>query len=192
MYPQMADRGYGDLPSKSASETGGTPDLACYRARLRLFAARRLGDWGAAEDVTQEALRRTLEALRAGKVENTAALYAFLSQTTLNICLERSRSAGRENRALRRFAASPRAAAADPLSDLITEERRAEVRQALERLDEEDREVLRLTYSEALRSAEIGRRLNLTEGNVRVRRHRALKRLADLLGVTKSPLRPPK
>ncbi len=55
---------------------------------------------------------------------------------------------------------------------------------ALERLDQDDREVLALTYSDALRTAEIAKRLSLTEGNVRVRRHRALKRLGELLGVT--------
>src|SRR6516162_596478 len=54
-------------------------DLALrFSERLTLFAARRLRDRNAAEDVAQEALRRTLEALRAGRIENELALPGFL------------------------------------------------------------------------------------------------------------------
>jgi DNA-directed RNA polymerase specialized sigma24 family protein len=44
-----------------------------------------------------------------------------------------------------------------------------------------------MTYRDELDSEEIGRRLGLSAGAVRVRRHRAIRRLADLLGVTKQP-----
>lgn len=159
--------------------------LERFRNPLRLFAARRTGDWTAAEDIAQEAICRTLEALRNGKVRNAAALPGFVFQTALHVCMHHGSAAGRENRALTRFSASPGPSAVDPLSDLISEERREQVRAALERLDEEDRAVLSLTYVEAASTSEIGRRLNLTEGNVRVRRHRALKRLGEILGVTR-------
>ncbi len=185
-------------PSKSpATETSGEPsptdssppgvDLERFRDRLRYFAARRLRDWAEAEDVAQEALRRTLEALTAGRVEDPKALSSFLFQTAEHICQHRALSAGREKRALRLFAMNRPAAEqndVDPLGSLISAERRARVREALERLDPGDRELLALTYVEALRSSEIARRLGITEGNVRVRRHRALQRLAQLLGVT--------
>ena len=72
----------------------------------------------------------------------------------------------------------------DPLTDLITEERREKVREAFEHLGAGDREVLSLSYVEALGAEEIASRLNLTTGAVRVRRHRALNRLAEILGVT--------
>jgi RNA polymerase sigma-70 factor (ECF subfamily) len=158
-----------------------------FRDRIRLFAARRLRDWSEAEDVAQEALRRALEAFHAGRIVNPDALPAFLYQTAVHICQHRGRSAGREARALRRVGASNgpvRADAAGPLEALISAERQAAVRRALERLDAGDREVLTMTYADALEAAEIGRRLNLSAGNVRVRRHRALRRLAELLGVT--------
>lgn len=160
-------------------------DLELYRERLRLFAARRLRDWAAAEDVAQEAIRRALEALRTGRLQNPAALPGFLMQTAVHICLHHNRSAGRERRALGRFADSPPQLEDHPLSGLISEERRAQVRQAFERLEEGDRQVLSLTYVESVKTAEIAKRLGLTEGNVRVRRHRALQRLAQILGVTR-------
>jgi RNA polymerase sigma-70 factor, ECF subfamily len=164
--------------------------LERHRDRLRLLAARRLRNWTDAEDVAQEALRRCLEALRAGRVEKTASLPAFLFQTVVHICQHRSLSAGREARAMQRFASGgppPAAEPTDALETLITAERREAVHGALDRLDAEDREVLSLSYLETMDASEIGRRLGLTPGNVRVRRHRALRRLAELLSVTSGP-----
>jgi RNA polymerase sigma-70 factor (ECF subfamily) len=195
----MEDGRYGGAPP-GAPEPGAATEsddvgegLERFRDRLRYFAARRLRDWAEAEDVAQEALRRALEAMKAGRIAKPAALPAFLFQTALHICQHRSRSVGREARALRRVGATTGDAGHsdtdDPLAALISEERRLSVHRALEQLDEGDRKLLSLTYGEALESAEIGRRLNLSEGNVRVRRHRALRRLAELLGVTGDPER---
>jgi len=151
--------------------------------RIRLFAARRLDDVAAAEDVAQETLRRVVEALRAGRIENQLALPAFVYQTARHICLQRYRSSGREMRALGRLhGARPAAEPFDALTALITEERRAAVRAAVARLDERDRELLRLVFVEAMDTGELARRMALTPGALRVRKHRALGRLARLLG----------
>jgi RNA polymerase sigma-70 factor (ECF subfamily) len=157
-----------------------------FRDRLRFFAARRLRDRDAAEDVAQEVLRRTLEALRAGKVENREALPAFLFQTARHVCMQWGRSEGRKARAFTRLESQSTEAdpKEDPLTDLITEQRREKVREAFEHLGPGDREVLSLSYVEALGAEEIATRLNLTTGAVRVRRHRALNRLAEIMGVT--------
>ena len=175
-------------PTKTTTSTEkDAAELERFRDRLRLFAARRLRDWAEAEDVAQEALRRALQAMRSGKIANPAALPAFLFQTAVHICLHRGRSAGRETKALQRLAFDGPATATDPtdpLQTLISAERREAVRRALAQLDAGDRELLSLTYVETLEAAEIGLRLNLSAGNVRVRRHRALRRLAELLGVT--------
>ncbi len=137
-------------------------------------------------------IRRAIQALQAGRVEKPASLPSFLFQTALHVCQRRYRSSGREVKALRRFgASSSESGPDDPLGSLLSEERRAEVRRALEQLGEEDREILTLTYAEALRTAEIARRLGTSEGNVRVRRHRALGRLATILGVTRGSGREP-
>jgi RNA polymerase sigma-70 factor (ECF subfamily) len=74
--------------------------------------------------------------------------------------------------------------AADPLTALIDGERRALVDAALRNLSEGDREILRLSYSEGLDAPTIGARLGLTAGAVRVRRHRAVARLTEILPVT--------
>lgn len=156
---------------------------AKFWERIRVFAARHLGDAAAAEDVAQETLRRVVDALRQGRVENLTALPAFVFQTARHICLQQRRSLGREARALHRLGRDDpeRVASTDALAALVTEERRQTVRRALAQLDRDDRALLHLVYYEQSETDEIARRLALTPGAVRVRKHRALRRLSELL-----------
>jgi RNA polymerase sigma-70 factor (ECF subfamily) len=155
-----------------------------FRERLRLFAARRVNDAAAAEDVAQETLRRVVDALRAGRVANPAAFPAFVFETARHICLQQYRSAGREGRALHRLHDESDAhgqATPDPLAALVSEERANRVREALEGLSASDRELLRMLYHGEMQTADVATRLGLTPEAVRVRRHRALRRLGHLL-----------
>ena len=70
----------------------------------------------------------------------------------------------------------------DAMDALVRADRRLAVQGALARMDDGDRELLRLAFDEELDAAEIGRRLGASPGTVRVRKHRALRRLAELLG----------
>ena len=138
-----------------------------------------------ASDVAQETLLRTLEALRAGRIHDISAIPAFLFQTARHICMHRARSGQRESRALRRFAANADSISDHPLASLIREQQKDAVRLALGRLTTDDRSLLEMSYGEELDTAEIARRLGISEGAVRVRRHRAIRRLAEALNVTK-------
>jgi RNA polymerase sigma-70 factor (ECF subfamily) len=160
------------------------PQSHQYRERLRLFATRRLNDSAAAEDVAQETLRRVLEALRADRVRDRAAIAGFAFETARNVCLQHARGEERQVRALGRLASSPEADLPDVLTSLIGEERRRAVRAALAALPDNDRRVLILTYVELQDSEAIGRALGIAAGAVRVRRHRALKKLTECLNVT--------
>jgi RNA polymerase sigma-70 factor (ECF subfamily) len=174
--------------SGSASRAPAPADLESFGISLRLFAARRVGDWAAAEDVAQEVLRVGLEAIRAGRIASSEALPGFLFQTAVHVCMHRGRSAGRQARALERVGSASDAEPPsddDPLEALISAEREASVRGGLARLDADERRLLEMSYGEEMSSEEIGRRLGLNPGAVRVRRHRAIRRLAELLRVTK-------
>jgi RNA polymerase sigma-70 factor, ECF subfamily len=168
--------------------SGGAADVAAelndrFWKRLCIFAARRLRDRSAGEDVAQETLRRVIEALRENKIEKLEALPAFVFQTARNICMHYGRSFRREESALIRFRGGMRESSDDdPLTALVDESRRAEVRRALDALDADDRNLLRLLYVDALPTPEIARRLGIDPGTLRVRKHRALKRLADVMG----------
>lgn len=150
--------------------------------RLRVFACRRLGDPALADDVAQETLRRVIEALRAERVANLEALPAFVFQTARHICMQRARSKRRERVAMERIGRTGESTALpDALKRLITEEERAEVRRALDQIDEKDRHLLRLLYFDQADPAEVARQLGVTPGALRVRKHRALARLAEVL-----------
>jgi RNA polymerase sigma-70 factor (ECF subfamily) len=179
MFPMSRER---DSASVGTPEADGlAAELAeRFRGRLRLFAARRIHDPAAAEDVAQEAMRRTLEALRDGRITDPARLPGFVFETARHICMHHGRGRGREARALARMGPGG-ASAEDPLQALITRERQEAVRHALQRLGADDRDLLKLMYGEGLDAAEAGRRLEVSPEAVRVRKHRALRRLAGAL-----------
>lgn len=151
--------------------------------RLRVFGARRLGDPALAEDLAQEVLRRVTEALRLGRIDNLDALPAFVFQTATHLCLHHYRSRKREGRALARLAGMDAGSTSQaPLDVLVREETRRAVRAALDELSPDDRDLLRRIYFHEEGSTETAERLELTPGALRVRKHRALARLAGLLG----------
>ena len=180
----MSDERYPGLRALRPEDADAlAADLAeRFTLRLRLFALRRLRDAAAAEDTVQEALRETLKALRAGRVASAEALPGFVFQTAKNLCMHHGRSAGRRDRAILAFSRLSRPEPEDPLFALVRDERRTAVRDALARLEKGDRELLSLSFEEGLDGVEIGRRLELAPGTVRVRKHRALRKLAALLG----------
>jgi len=155
-----------------------------YTERVRVFATRRLDDASAAEDIAQETLRRVVEAIRANRIENQEALPAFVFQTARNICLHWVRSRAREKSAFARVEheSTLAAPAPDALTALISAERAREVKNAIDRLTPEDQRLLGMIYYNEIGTDEIARQLGVTTAAVRVRKHRALQRLAMELG----------
>ena len=49
-------------------------------------------------------------------------------------------------------------------------------------MPEDDRDLLRMLYVDGLKSSDIARRLGVDPGTLRVRKHRALKRLSERIG----------
>ena len=160
-----------------------------FRGRLVVFAARRLRDRGEAEDAAQEALRRVIDALGEGRIRDPGALPGFVFETARHVCQHRARKTVRGERALSRLALEPPPdpAGADPLGQLIDSERRKEVRHALAQLPVTDRKLLELFFRDDLDVATLAARLRLSAGAVRVRKHRALRRLGEILGAEAVP-----
>lgn len=165
-------------PRVEASETELTDR---FWERIRVFATRRLRDPTAGEDVAQETLRRVVDALRAQRIENLEALPGFVFQTARHICLQRDRSSMREARALSRFAETDLTKEPDALAALISEERCVSVRRALDKLDHTDRALLRELYFESRETGDVAKGMGVSAGALRVRKHRALLRLSELL-----------
>lgn len=64
---------------------------------------------------------------------------------------------------------------------------RADLHAALKRLDDGDRQLLRLRYNEDLTQEAIARRLGIPEGTVKVRLHRVRHKLRREMGTSKAP-----
>lgn len=156
---------------------------ARFLARLRWFATRWLGDAHAGEDAAQEALRRVLQALKDGRVKQPDALPAFVYQTARHICSHHRRAAGRERRMLTGYGTerSLDDPAPDPLNVLVSEARNAQVRVALAAMDDEDRHLLAALYVQERSPEQLAAELHLSDGALRTRKHRALKRLGEKL-----------
>ena len=112
----------------------------------------------------------------------------FVFQTAKHVCMHAHRAAGREARAMRKLddPSDSQALPLDALARLVSEERRARVRAALETLSPDDRDLLRALYFEQIDAVDLAARLGLTAGALRVRKHRAVERLAAALGASPS------
>ena len=171
------------------AEPGKVPSVAPeaiverFRGRLVVFAARRLRDRQEAEDAAQEALRRVIAAVGERRIRDPGALPGFVFETARHVCQQRARKAARGDRALSRLALEPppKPARGNPLDRLIDTERREEVRHGLAQLHVTDRQLLELFFRDDLEVATIAARLRLSAGAVRVRKHRALQRLGEIL-----------
>jgi RNA polymerase sigma-70 factor (ECF subfamily) len=154
-----------------------------FHRRLVILGMRRLGSRADAEDIAQEALQRVTKALGENRLRDADALPGFVFQTARHVCQQILRKRGREHRALEGIGndAEEPSSTAQPLTDLIDEERRVVVRQALRSLASEDRQLVEQLYVLDVDPQELAQRLGITPGALRVRKHRILKRLSAAL-----------
>jgi RNA polymerase sigma-70 factor (ECF subfamily) len=149
-----------------------------FAPRIRLFGLRRLRDEAAAQDLVQEVLVTTLEALRAGRVEQPERLASFVLGTCRMTVANLRRSEQRRARLLAQFADELAPSPHSSGRALLDRDRLAD---CLESLPVRDRTVVALTFYLERGADEIARELGTSPGNVRVLRHRALARLHHCL-----------
>jgi RNA polymerase sigma-70 factor (ECF subfamily) len=143
--------------------------------RVRLYGLKHLRDRQAASDLVQQVLMLTLERLRAGKLRDPERLVSFVFGTCRMTVMELRRTSARRERLLDLYANDV------PMADPAASPRLDHARLAacLERLSERERSVLAMTFYDDQPAKEVAAALGLSEGNVRVIRHRGLERLRD-------------
>jgi RNA polymerase sigma-70 factor, ECF subfamily len=156
-------------PIQGAHGTVGW-DWVCLRARCFREASRLLPR-ADAEEAVQEALARAW--VRRDACRSPDSPLPWLLEIT-------------RNEARRQLGRSARTATLELFEAAIAQEEedatvRITVEQALGTLAEGDRRVLSLRYAEDLTQGEVARRLGVAEGTVKVRLHRARRRLRRLL-----------
>jgi RNA polymerase sigma-70 factor (ECF subfamily) len=149
-----------------------------FAPRIRLFGLRRLRDEAAAQDLVQEVLVTTLEALRAGRIEQPDRLASFVLGACRMTVANQRRGEQRRARLLEQFVHDLTPAPEHAGGAWLDRDRLAE---CLEGLPTRDRTVVALTFYLERSAQEIARELSTSPGNVRVLRHRVLARLHDCL-----------
>lgn len=148
-----------------------------FAPRVRLYGLRHLREEQAAQDLAHDVLITVLEALHDGRLREPERIGSFVLGTARNVAIEWQRRGRRRERLLGTFGADLTPADAAPALELDHER----LRQCLERLAERERSVLLLTFYDDLPAGEVASELGMSEGNVRVVRHRALGRLRDCM-----------
>jgi RNA polymerase sigma-70 factor (ECF subfamily) len=154
-----------------------------FRSRVFAVALARLGDFDAAEDVTQQALLKALEALRAGRLEQPHKLGAYLCGTARHLASKHLRTRRRDSGQKPEGEIS---AEDGPEERLCKSEHSVLAARALRHLAVIDQKILMWTLTDGLTSVEIGNRLNRSPASVRQRKLRALRRArADVLSMSR-------
>jgi RNA polymerase sigma-70 factor (ECF subfamily) len=147
--------------------------------RVRLYGLRHLRDEHASDDLTQQVLITTLEALRAGRLREPEKLASFVLGMCRMTVLDLRRNAQRKERLLEQFGADLLAPVPLPMPNVDHEQ----LTRCVQNLKERERTVVVLTFYDEETGADVARFLGVSEANVRVIRHRAIHQLRDCMGV---------
>jgi RNA polymerase sigma-70 factor, ECF subfamily len=176
---ELARRIAAGRPGESGAAGEAEAELARrFAPRIRLFGLRRLRDPAAAQDLVQEVLVTTLEALRAGRVHEPERLASFILGTCRMTVANQRRGAQRQARLLAQFARDLEPEPDRPGGATLDRDRLAH---CLAELPARDRTVVALTFYAESSAEAIAAELETSAGHVRVLRHRALARLHDCL-----------
>ncbi|BDG05703.1 RNA polymerase sigma factor [Anaeromyxobacter oryzae] len=175
----LQDASDGELARRAASGDGAAEEALCRRfhPRIRLYGLRHLRDEAAAADLAQDVLVAVVARLRAGGVREPDRVASFVLATCRQLAWSTVRTRRRRDALL---AADPLPSPHDPTPEPFPRERLA---RCLEALASRERAVLLATFYAEQAADEISREHGLSAGNVRIVRHRALRRLRTCLGV---------
>lgn len=147
---------------------------------LRRVLYARLGSVDEVDDVMQEVALALVK--QQPDVADPAKAPAYLYQVAVRQSLMFRRTVGRRRNMEKRFAETLNEdVQRDPLDWLLADERRERIRQAMNDLTDDDREILLLKHGENMSYREIAETLSITESAVEARLYRARKRLRSRL-----------
>ena len=134
--------------------------------------SRHLRDEDAARDLMQQVLLLTIEKLRDGSVRDVDQIGSFILGVSRTIAIDLKRRERRRERLRETFVVEP---ILEPQSEAALDVDRLET--CLGGLSERERIVVLLTFYAERSARQVGDEMRMTEGNVRVIRHRAIGKL---------------
>ncbi len=148
--------------------------------RVRLYGLRHLREEQAAQDLVQQVMLTALEALRESRLREPEKLASFVLGTCRMTVLDLRRGAQRKQRLLEQFGAEF-VTTVEPSTPHLDQKRLARCVQGLK---ERDRAVIAMSFYAEQTGAEIAMSLSISEANVRLIRHRAIRQLRDCMEAT--------
>jgi len=130
-----------------------------------------------AQDICQETFIRAWKALPTFSIKKGGSLQAFLFRIARNLIIDNSRK--KKTASLENY--ENLASSEDLAENLDRREENKKLKEAMARLVETDRQIIVLHYFEEMSGAEIAKVLGIREGALRVRTHRIIKKLKDLM-----------
>ena len=149
--------------------------------RVRLYGLRHLRDRHAAADLVQQVLLLTLERLRAGELREPERIASFVLGTSRMMVMEMRRGTHRREELLEKWVPASAGMTYEAPEPRVMEGER--LAGCLEGLPERERSVVVQTFFADQPAEAVGAGLGIAAGNVRVIRHRALKRLRECMGI---------
>jgi RNA polymerase sigma-70 factor (ECF subfamily) len=170
-----------DVALRIADGDAAAESELCRRMapRIRLYGLRHLRSPAAADDLVQHVLLKALEALRTARLREPDKLAHFVLGTCRMTVLELRRSRQRQEALLAMYADDllPKPPAAPAIDD-------RPLLECMRALKERERSVVVMTFYDEQTASETAAFLGVSEANVRVIRHRALRQLRDCMGAT--------
>lgn len=160
----------------SAGDGASAAEAAFYQRfarRIELYGFRHLRSREAARDLVQQVSVSVLSALRAGRLQDPASLGSFVLGTCRNVSSEMRRKERRQAELAERGGTDDAV-----LPPALSERDVVRLFGCMAALAEREATVVRMSFWEDREAEEIGTRVGVSAGNVRVIRHRAVVKLA--------------
>jgi len=145
--------------------------------RARLYGLRHLRGVTEAEDLAQRVMEVMLTSLRLGRVDDVELLDRYVLGVCRNVAHTLRRSGERTAKAAERLALEPAPDVEQPPEPPWGTETVERLTFCLSGLSPREQRVVQLSFTEWRPSSEIAEQLGVATGNVRVIRHRALRKL---------------
>ena len=145
-----------------------------FSAAVRTYARRRLKTADAVDEFAQEVFLRFVQALRAGQISEPERAGGFVLGICKNVARERARLADRRSALWEEFG---HVLAPEGDQPELAKYQLALLEDCLSQMSSRSRDVLKHAFILGASAQEIAEKLAMTDGNVRVVRHRALEAL---------------
>lgn len=148
-----------------------------FYQRIYRYCSLNLNNDDTAQDVCQETFIKAWKSLPTFTLEKGGTMQAFLFRIARNLIIDLSRK--KKAYQLKEYQAVE--TNEDFLEDFDRKQNVANLKKALAELDEKERQIIILRYFEELSTEETAKIIGMNGGALRVRTHRVLKKLKEIL-----------